>query len=103
MNEFENINLSEIASETESDVELLLNNGFEDVIVYENPSFNGALIGVTDTNRAVYDFNKMVEYLMTTDGMDELEAIEWIEYNTMRANPYIDGAPVIMYPLNKSL
>lgn len=57
-------------------------------------------MGVTDDGRAVYDFEKMVAWLVETEDMDEIEAMEWIEYNTIRALPYAgDHAPIIMYPL----
>lgn len=84
----------------QTDEEMLEDNGYEDVVIYKNPNYDGALIGVTDNNIAVYDFDKMVESLMREDGLDEIEAIEWIEYNTMRANPYFENAPIIMYPVN---
>jgi hypothetical protein len=43
----------------------------------------------------------MVEWLIDTqDFKDEIEAIEWIEYNTIRALPYMGPeAPIIVYPL----
>lgn len=74
--------------------------GFEDVIVFDNYSYDDALIGVTDDNRAVYDFDKMVQWLVDTEGMSEDDAVEWIEYNTIRALPYFgDTAPIIIYPI----
>ena len=87
----------------QTDEEMLEDNGYEDVVIYKNPNYDGALIGVTDNNIAVYDFDKMVDSLMKEDGLDEIEAIEWIEYNTMRANPYFENAPIIMYPVNKEV
>ena len=79
----------------------LLNNGFEGVIYLTNYSYDTALVGVTEDNRAVYDFNKMVEWLLETEDFDNpVDAIEWIEYNTIRALPYMGpDAPIIMYPL----
>ena len=66
-----------------------------------NFSYDTALIGVTDDNRAVYDFNKMVEWLVETQNWTSEEAIEWIEVNTIRALHYFGAdAPIIMYPLN---
>lgn len=41
--------------------EKLLNNGYEGVVILENFSYDDALIGVTDDNRAVYDFDLMVD------------------------------------------
>jgi hypothetical protein len=42
----------------------------------------------------------MVEWLCDEEGCTAEEAVEWIEYNTIRALPYFgDDAPIIMYPL----
>ena len=58
------------------------------------------MIGVTHDNRAVYDYEKMVEWLINTEGFTEEEAIEWIGYNTLRAIGYFgEDAPIIMYQL----
>lgn len=80
--------------------EKLLDAGYEDVIILENYSYDDALIGVTEDGRAVYDFDKMVEWLVTTQDMTETDAIEWIEYNTIRALPYAGpNAPIIIYSI----
>ena len=81
--------------------ERLRNNECEDVKYLTNFSYDTALIGVTDDNRAVYDFNKMVEWLIDTQNFTDEEAIEWIECNTIRAMPYFgEDTPIIMYPLH---
>ena len=50
--------------------------------------------------RVVYSFEKMVKYLIDNEKMTEEEAIEWIEYNTIRALPYMgDKAPIIVKEL----
>lgn len=80
--------------------EKILAAGYEDVIILENYSYDDALIGVTEDGRAVYDFDRMVRWLVDTEGFADEEAIEWIEYNTIRALPYMgEEAPIIMYPL----
>lgn len=80
--------------------ERLLENGYEGVKFLTNYSYDDALIGVTEDNRAVYDYEKMVQWLVDTEGWTYEEATEWIDYNTIRALPYMgEGAPVIMYPL----
>ena len=78
--------------------EKLLDNGYEGVIYLKDFSYDDALIGVTDDNRAVYDYDLMVEWLVEHEGFEHEEAIEWIDYNTIRALPYMgkDG-PVILY------
>lgn len=80
--------------------EKILEAGYADVILLANYSYDDALIGVTEDGRAVYDYDKMVAWLVETEGFTELEAVEWIDYNTIRALPYMgDKAPLIMYPL----
>ena len=77
--------------------ELLVELGYENSIVFENPDYDPAIIGVTENDdRVVYDFDLMVKHLVDTDGMTELEAIEFIEYNTIRSLPYMENAPVII-------
>jgi hypothetical protein len=79
--------------------EKLENDGWEDVIIFSDFSYDDALIGVSIDNRAVYDFDKMVEWLMFTEDFSYDEAVEWIEYNTIRALPYMgSAAPIIIYP-----
>ena len=65
-----------------------------------NYDYSSAFIGVSTDNRAVYDYEKMVEWLINTEGFTEEEAIEWIDYNTLRAIEYFgEDAPIIMYPI----
>ena len=80
--------------------ERILEAGYEDITLLARYSYDDALIGVTEDGRAVYDYEKMVRWLVETEGFTELDAIEWIDYNTIRALPYMgDKAPLIMYPL----
>ena len=81
--------------------DLLNELGYEDVVVFENPDYDSAIIGVSEGRRAVYDFDKMVKHLVNNDGMTEEEAIEFIEYNTIRALPYFANSPIIMYPIEQ--
>lgn len=81
--------------------ERLRENEYEDVKYLTDFSYDTALIGVSDDNRAVYDFDKMVDWLMNTQKFEYEEAKEWIEINTIRALPHFgEDAPIIMYPLN---
>lgn len=80
----------------------LVDAGFDDAVYF--PDFGDeCVIGVSSDNRVVYSFDKMVEYLVN-DGMSDIDAIDWIEYNTLRSIPYLDNridgkgkAPIIMY------
>lgn len=71
--------------------------GLEGAIVFENPDYDDAIIGTTHDDRVVYSFDKMVECLMKEDDMSYEEAVEFIEYNTLRAIPYFGStAPVVL-------
>ena len=80
--------------------DILCEMGYEDAVVFDNPDYDDAIIGVTDEGCVVYDFDAMVKILVERDGMDETEAIEFIEYNTIRALPYAgENPPIIMTQL----
>lgn len=80
--------------------QLLMDNGYEGVKYLTDYTYDTAIIGVTDDNRVVYDFGRMVAWLVNEKRMEAEDAIEWIEYNTIRAIPYMgEGAPIVMYPL----
>lgn len=82
--------------------ERLLEYGYEDVKYLVNESYDDALIGVSEDGRAIYDYEKMVKWLMDKYNWSDEEAVDWVEYNTIRAIPYFgEGAPIIMHPLPK--
>ncbi len=79
----------------------LVDEGFEDAVVLESPDYAIAVIGRSEDGRLIYSYEKMVEFLMVTDGMSREDAIEFIDYNTIRALPYMgERAPIIMYEIN---
>ena len=48
--------------------------------------FDSAIVGVEPNSmRLVYDRNKMIGILMTDEEMEEIDAIEYLEYNTWNA------------------
>ena len=80
--------------------ERLLEAGYEDVLLFSDFSYDTALIGVSADNRAIYDYDLMVEWLCTEEEFTYEEAVEWIEYNTIRALPYFGSeAPIVLYRL----
>lgn len=81
--------------------ERLLDAGYDGIKFLVNESYDDALIGVSEDGRAIYDFDKMVDWLIEKYGWSDIESIEWIEFNTLRALPYMGSdAPIIMYPIN---
>ena len=72
--------------------------GYGDIIVFENPDYDDAIIGVSHDDRAIYDYDKMIEHLMTKENMSLEDAADFISYDTMRALPYAgDCPPIIMF------
>lgn len=68
------------------------------IVLFDSPSYDEAFVGLTMDDRAVYDYDKMIECLMKEDGMTYEEAAEFIDYNTVRSLPYTgDRGPVIIH------
>ena len=79
------------------DIRMMLD---EEAIVFDNPSFDNAIIAVDQDGRAVYDYDLMVAELMSDEGWSTEDAIEFIEYNTIRILPYAGTmSPIIIYRL----
>lgn len=75
----------------------LCDAGYEDAVIFRNPDFEQAFIGITEDGRAVYSYELMIASLIA-EGMDYEDAVEFIDYNTLRALPYMGyKAPVVMY------
>lgn len=79
--------------------------GFEEeTLILDNHDYDKSIIGITEDGRLIYDFNKMVEEFAEDEECDETEAIEWLEYNTLRALPYMgDRAPIIIQETRESI
>lgn len=81
---------------------ILIDNEFENTKFFSNPSFDDALVGITDDGRAVYDRDKMVKWMSKHDGISEEDAEEFISYNTIRSLLYMgDDAPIVFSKLRK--
>ena len=77
--------------------DILCERGYEDAVVLESPDYLGAIVGVSDDGRVIYDYEKMVQCLMETNGMDYEEATEFIDYNTLGALPCMgEKRPIIL-------
>ena len=73
----------------------------DDVVHFDGPEFDDGIIGVSSDDCLVYSYSKLVEALMKHNGWEETDAIEWLDFNTIRSIPYIHGkAPIIVYDLD---
>lgn len=71
-----------------------------DSLVLDNQSYDNSIIGLTFDGRVIYSYELMVQELMSEDDCDEQDAIDWIEYNTIRALPYFGNkAPLIVHEI----
>ena len=74
----------------------------DNIIVLEGDEFADGCIGISEDNRLVYSFEKLVESLSKQEGITETDAIEWLEYHTIRSLPYMasyGNVPIIMHDL----
>lgn len=70
----------------------------DETIVFDNPSFDNSIIGITTDGQAVYSYDLMVKELMEDENLSEQDAIDWIEYNTLRSIPYAGTmAPIVVF------
>ena len=80
--------------------ELLCEMGYENAIIFENPDYDSAIIGISDDDRVIYDYDKMLAHLMDVYGMDMMEAADVISYDTLGALPNAGQfGPIVMYGL----
>lgn len=70
------------------------------IVLLEPKCLDAAVIGISHDERLIYDYDKLIKAFMDGDNMTEEEAIEWIDYNTLRTIPYMgNNSPIIMYNL----
>lgn len=70
---------------TEGDqiLEELSNINEEAIVLEPQDTFNRAIVASDTDYRLVYSVTKIIRALMDEDGMDEQEALEWFEFNTL--------------------
>ena len=65
-------------------------------IVLDNQSYDNSIIGLTFDGRVIYDYDLMVQELID-EGYSAEDAIDWIDYNTIRGLIYIgEKSPLIV-------
>lgn len=58
-------------------------------VLFDNPAFDNSIIGISTSGNIIYDLKLMIEELATDDNITYEEAADFIDYNTIRALPYI--------------
>lgn len=78
----------------------LVEQGYEEAIVFESPSYRNAVIGVSEEGRVIYSSRIIIEDMMIDNGMDYEEAWDYFDYNILRSLPYMgEMAPIIQYDI----
>lgn len=63
--------------------------GYEGTVILENPSYYTAITGISSNGNLIYDYDLMIEYLIDNENMTYEDAVEFIDYNTIRAIDYM--------------
>ena len=53
--------LSKLENMSRENKELLVEMGYEDAVILEDPDYDSAIVGVSESGRVIYDYDKMVE------------------------------------------
>lgn len=67
-----------------------------EIILFEEPSFASAFIGISSDNRAVYDYDLMVQFLHFEENCTPDEARDAIDYQTINSLGF-EGSPIVLY------
>lgn len=70
----------------------------EDALVFDNESYDNSIIGVSLDGCAIYSYEKMVVEFMIDNECSEADAMDFIDYNTIRSIPYAGSkAPMVVH------
>ena len=56
----------------------------EDALVFDNSSFDNSIVGVSEDDRVIYDYDLMIAEFRKDEGCSLREAMDWVDYNTIR-------------------
>ena len=72
----------------------------EDTIVLESPDYLSAIVGLSEDGRLIYNKRKMINWLCKHEELSIEDASLFLEYNTIRALPYMGlKRPIILEEL----
>lgn len=78
--------------------EILEDLDYENLVVFDNPDYDDAIIGVSHDDRVIYDYDKMIKHLVENENMTVEDAEDFISYDTIRSLSYrSEDAPIVMF------
>lgn len=78
----------------------------DNIIVLEGDEFADGAIGITESNELVYSYSRLVKSLSEKTDMTEVDAMEWLDYNTIRSLPYMErhgNVPIIIHEFKEDM
>ena len=79
-----------------------LDNDYSNTVIFRDPDYSSAVVGIASNGSLIYSYEKMVEWLMVACELTETDAIEFIDKNTLPAIEYEgEMRPVILYGIEK--
>ena len=82
--------------------EILNDLDYENLIVFDSPDYDDAIIRVSHDDRVIYDYDKMIEHLVNKEHMSIEDAADFISYDTIRSLSYRGAeAPIVMFGIEQ--
>lgn len=85
------------AYDLNNDLINMFGDNLEKMNIIQFPDMAESCIGITQDNKLMYSYNKMMEQLMA-QGFTDTDAIEYLDTNTIRTAEYLQQ-PYIEYPI----
>ena len=80
--------------------EWLVDQGYEEAIVLESPTYRNAVLGISEEGRVIYSERIIIEDMIIDEGMAIEDAYDNFSYNLLRALPYMGKmAPIILHDI----
>ena len=80
--------------------EWLVDQGYEEAIVLESPTYRNAVLGISEDGRVIYSERIIIEDMVVDEGMDIDDAFDNFSYNLLRALSYMgEKAPIILHDI----
>ena len=78
--------------------EEILNKCDEETVILEPSYLDEAIVGINQDGKLIYDYDLLVKANIEHEGMTYEEAVEWVEFNTLRSVPFMGRLhPEVMY------
>lgn len=81
--------------------EILIDNGYEGIMTFAGTDCDDALIGVSNDDRAIYDYDLMIDSIINHNDMSYDEAVDWVDGIIQFIPISNNKLPIIMYRLER--